>query len=71
MTLAQAECAHFQHFQIQQILKVENDKADRLGKTVSWQEAAPIQESAILRTVKVLAMGIKLLEVGPGVSEWA
>lgn len=65
LALVQVECARFQHFKIQQILRAENNKEDRLAKTTSEKEAAPIPESVVLRTIEVLAVGIELLEVGP------
>lgn len=59
LALVQAERARFQNFQIQQIVRVENDKTDRLAKMAFGQEANPILELAILRIVEVLVVGIE------------
>lgn len=70
LALIQGEHTHFQYFQIQQIPTIENNKADRLVKTASRQEAAPMSESAVHKTIEVPVVGVELLEVGSGARKW-
>lgn len=62
--------AHFRYFQIQQVLKVENQKVDKLGKAASGQEGYSLLEEAVVRIVEVPGIRVEAFEVA-GIPGWA
>lgn len=71
LALIETERSHFKYFQIQQILRMENQKADKLACTTSRQEDSTLLDNTMVRTVEVPTVGVEVMIIQPRTPDWA